>query len=154
METRLSGRTAATAATIGHVAAALWNPHATMQAEVYEIHICNTQAAVANIALKRITARGTPGTSVTAVIQNDRERETADPLGGILDLAAYTVQPTLDGAAGVGEVERWNLPAAVGSGVIFAFPKPVKVPALSGLAIITPVAVLFPSSDITFVYDS
>lgn len=146
---RTAGRSAATAATLGHVAAALWNPHATARPKVWEIHIAITTAAVANIDIRRTTVRGTPGSSVTADIDNSDSRDIAPTSGLVLDLAAFTAQPTVDASS----LWRWNLPAVVGSGVILPVPHGITIPPGTGLAIVTPVGVAFPPSDIAFVWE-
>jgi hypothetical protein len=142
----VGGRTAATAATLRHVAAALWNPSASKRVRVWGVWVCITTAGVANLAIARTTTRGTPGSTVTPDIDNEVERAAASPAGVLLDLAAFTVQPTVDAS----DLHRWNLPAAIGAGVMLPFRRPIEVPAGGGLALITPTAVIFPASDVTF----
>lgn len=145
----IGGRTAATAATARHVAACLWNPSAAKRVRLHALWVAVTSAGVANIAVARTTTRGTPGSTVTPDIDNDTERGLAPPSGFVLDLAAYTVQPTVDASDPI----RWNLPAVVGAGVILPFRVPIEIPGGTGLAILTPTAVVFPASDITFDVD-
>lgn len=142
----IGGRSAATAATIRHAAATIWNPHASARIWMAQFAVCITTAGVANIALARTTTRGTAGSTVTPDLDNSIERDTAAPSGFLLDLAAYTVQPTVDGS----DLVRWNLPAAIGAGVIFPFQEPIVIPPSTGLAVITPTGVIFPASDFTF----
>jgi len=146
----VGGRSAATAATIGHAAAALWNPSTTKKIKIREIWAFKTVATVDYHALRRISARGTPGSTVTPGQGNCFEQPRIAPQSGaLLDLAAYTVQPTL-----VGEnLARANLPAAIGAGFIWVFAEPIEIPPGEGLAIITPVATILQPSDFTFVWD-
>lgn len=143
----VGGRTAATAATANHVGASLWNPHASIPMRITEIAWAKTVATADNLAIMRITARGTAGSTVTPTIVNDVFRGVAPPSGALLDLAAFTGQPTLDGAV---YMHRWNLPAAVGAGIFWALRTPIRVPAGTGLALVTPVATILQPADVTF----
>lgn len=146
MDFVVGGRSAATAATLRHVAAALWNPSAAKRIRVHGVYVAITVATASNLAIARTTTRGTPGSTVTPDIDNEGERAAAPPSGFLLDLAAFTVQPTVDAS----DMERWPLAAAIGSGVMIPFRKPKEIPAGGGLALITPVAVIFQPADITF----
>jgi hypothetical protein len=147
----VGGRSAATAATANNCAAALWNPHATKSIKVREIWVFKTVATADNHALQRITARGTPGSTVTPDANSSFDCPLVAPQSGaLLDLAAYTVQPTLAGGV---PLARANLPAAIGSGFIWVFAEPIEVNPGTGLAIITPVATILQPSDFTFVWD-
>ena len=144
----VGGRMAAiTAATAGHVAAQIWNPAAARRIRVREIHCAITVAGVCNVAVRRSTARGTPGATVTPDLDNADERDTAPQSGALLDLAAFTVQPTLD----TSDLWRWIIPSAVGAGVMY--PCDFTVPPGTGLVVATPVATAFQISDFTFVFD-
>jgi hypothetical protein len=132
-------------ATARSVAANLWNPSAGARIFVYEIWICDTAATAANIGIARTSARGTASTTITPTLDNAIERDTVPPSGFILDVA-WSVAPTVTAA----DLPRWNLPAAIGAGVIMPFPDPITIPPGTGLAIITPVAILLPICDITF----
>lgn len=151
MHSGIAGRTAATAATANHAAAGIWNPHATDRIKLVGVDVVVTTAGVANLGLLRATTRGTPGSTITPVIQSTLARDVAPPSGFLLDLAAYTVQPTLDSA--VAYLWRWNIPAAIGAGVIYRFPAPIEIPPGAGIVLVTPVAVIFPISDVTFWID-
>jgi hypothetical protein len=142
----VGGRSAATAATANHAAAQIWNPNANARIFLYEVWVCITTAGVANIGCKRSTARGTAGSTVTLGVDNSIERDMAPPSAFVLDLAAFTAQPTLAGV----DLMRWNLPAAIGAGVILSFPDPITIPPATGIVITTPTAVVFPASDFTF----
>lgn len=145
----VGGRSAATAATAGHVAMQVWNASATRRIEIEELHCAITTAGVANLALRRTTVRGTPGSTVTPDSDNSYQRDAAPPSGFVLDLAAFTVQPTVDAS----DIRRWNLPGAIGAGIIWVFSVPLIIPPGTGLAIATPTAVVFPASDFTAVVD-
>ena len=141
----IGGRTAATAATARNVASAIWNPHATSRIFIYEAWTFPTTAAATNLAIARITARGTATTSVTAAIDHSIERDSAAPSGFILDLV-YSAQPTVsasNNAAGI-------LPATIGNGVILGFSDPITIPPGTGLALITTQAAAYPVSDVTW----
>lgn len=144
----IAGRTAATAATANHAAAGIWNPHATDRIQLVGIDVVLTTAGLANLGVLRNTARGTAGSTVTPAIQSDFERGIAPPSGYLLDLATYTVQPTLDSATAY--IWRWNLPAAIGAGIAYRFPRSIRIPPGAGIVLVTPVAVIFPASDVTF----
>lgn len=141
----VGGRTAATAATARVVAAAIWNPSSSKRLHVWAVGVASTTAGVSNLGLARTTARGTASTTVTPDIDNEVERVAAPPSGFLLDLA-FSGQPTVDAS----DLHRWNLPAAVGAGVILPFRKPIEVAAGAGLALITPTAVVLPVSDVFF----
>ncbi len=151
MYVRVAGRmNAATAATANHVAAQLWNPHATSRIHVMEIMVTVTTANVANVGLKRSTARGgTPAVTATPTIANTDGRDLLDPSGTVLELAAFGTQPTLEGA----DMWRWNLPAAIGAGAMFVPTHQLTVPAGTGLCLYTPVATAFALSDVSFAYE-
>jgi hypothetical protein len=146
----VGGRSAATAATIGHAAANLWNPAAAARVHVSEVAVCITTAGATNIAIRRSTVRGTAGSTVTPDLDNAIERDVVNGAGVLLDLAAFTGQPTVDAS----DLYRWNLPAAAGAGVMIVFPEPIAVPPGTGLALVTPTAVAFPASDFTFVFEA
>lgn len=144
----VAGRTTATLATANAVSSQLWNPHATSRSKLTEIHVCITTAGATNIALRRTSARGTATTSITPTIANSSQSDIV-AAAGILDVA-FGVQPTL--AAGPA-LWQFNLPAAVGAAVIKGFPADLVIPPGTGIAITTPTAVIFPASDVTFVWN-
>lgn len=146
----VSGRSAATAATLNHAAAALWNPSSAFNISVREIWIVKTVATADNHAIAFITTRGTAGSTVTPDIDNDYARQSPPPSGALLDLAAYSVQPTLQSPP----LARRNLPATVGSALYFDFRDyPILVRAGQGLCVYTPVATILQASDFTFTWD-
>lgn len=146
----VGGRSANTAATANHVAAALWNPSTAFNIYVREIWVTKTVATADHHQLNYITTRGTAGSTVTPDTDNDYTRQAAPPSGALLDLAAYSVQPTLQTPA----LARRNLPATIGSFLVFDFRDvPIVVRPGQGLAIGTPVATILQASDFTFVWD-
>jgi len=145
------GRTVATSATVDNGVAALWNPHATHRIKVIQIALVAAAApsAGATIKLRRISGRGTAGSTVTPSIVNHSERSIAPPSGALLDLAAYSVQPTFEsGDLGIG----WVLAAVAASGIVYPIPSGIVIPPGAGLCITTGAAVAVPASDVTFVW--
>jgi murein DD-endopeptidase MepM/ murein hydrolase activator NlpD len=151
---RVSGRTAATAATAGNAAAAIWNPHSTLAITVYEISLFATTApgAGAGVALQRISARGTATLTTTPAIQNDTMYGAAPSSGSLLDLT-YSGQPTLIGTSVTHALWRFPLAAVIGSGFVQPFPEGIRIPAGAGLAIIAAAAVIVPVSDVSVAFD-
>lgn len=147
LQYRVAGRCVATAATADNVGAALWNPHATMDLTVDEVHFFHNVATADNPGLVRTTTRGTATLTVTPDIDNHDERLLAPITGALLDLT-YSAQPTVAGPY----LHRINTPAAVGVGFLWAFPRGIRVPAGTGLAIATPVAVILQPGDVAFVW--
>ncbi len=147
----IAGRTTATAATINVAAAGVWNPHATARIRLREIWIASTTAGVSNLGLLRTSATGTR-TARAVVLSENIGNDNASISGFSIDLA-YTVQPTYVTATGY--LGRWNLPAAIGAGVIITMPgdQGIAIYAGAGIALVTPMAVILPVSDVTFVID-
>ncbi len=145
---RVAGKTVATAATINHAVAGIWNPHATDRVRVTELKVCITTATAVEPTIFRNTARGTAGSTVTPAIAQSDGRDVAPVSGFLLDLSAYTVQPTLDGAVAL---EKWWLPAAIGAGVMWVFSDPIVVGPGAGIVIVTGTAVAFPVSAVSIV---
>jgi hypothetical protein len=146
---RVAGRSTATDGTINYAYGALWNASATKSIYVLEIHVIKTVGTVDNHALTRITARGTPASTVTPDIDNNDDWSVAPASGALLDLGTYSAQPTLLTPA----LMRTNLPATIGSGFVWIFPDPgIRVDAGDGLAITSPVAVIGQPADITYVW--
>ncbi len=146
----IAGRTTATAATINVAAAGIWNPHATARIRLTEIWIASTTAGASNIGLLRTSATGTR-TARAVVLSENIGNDNASISGFSIDLA-YTVQPTYVSATAY--LGRWNLPAAIGAGVILTMPGAgIAIYPLAGIALVTPAAVILPVSDVTFVID-
>jgi hypothetical protein len=151
---RVSGRSGATAGTDAHALAALWNPHGTARIIVTQIEVCATAApgAGAGLELRRITARGTPGSTITPTIENDDRRAIAPPSGALLDLAVYSGQPTPVAAAGA--LHSWVYAAVAASGIIYPCASSnslgITIPPSTGLALLNTSAIIFPISEVTF----
>lgn len=144
----LSDRTVATAATANHAGAQLWNPSSARSLFVTQIAWAKTVGTVDGLGLVRSSARGTPGTSLTVVAQDDADADAAAPSGAILDKSVFTVQPTL--VSGTAYMFRWNLPATIGSGFIVPMPDPIRVPPGQGLVLVTLGNVILQPADATF----
>lgn len=143
------GANAATAATADHAICAMWNPHATQRVKILQWSLFKAAAGAAGdrIRLRRITARGTAGSTVTPGISNHSERGAAPVSGVLLDLSAYSVQPTLDTIdMGIG----WDAAAVAGAGLVYPIPGGIVLPPGAGLAIIQVVATAWPVSEISF----
>lgn len=148
----IRGRSAATAATANHVIAQLWNPHASQRIRCYQFAVFKTTVGVATDAfrLRRSTARGTAGSTVTPDIDNHSERAIAPVSGALLDLAAFSVQPTLDAS----ELGPEFLPGNIeGAGLRYDIPGGLAIPPGTGLAISQVTGAAFPVSAIDFIWD-
>lgn len=146
----VSGRSLATAATANHCAAQLWNPSTTIPIFVTEVHFVQTIATVSNLVIQRSSARGaTPTATVTPDIDNDYDHGLAPPSASVLELATFSTQPTL----ATPPLKAWYLPAAIGSGLMWVFPHPIKVKPGAGLCIATPVSVVLQPGDVVFDWD-
>lgn len=145
---RVAGRTAATAATADNFGGQLWNPHATKDITVYEVHWFKITATADNLGLARTTARGTSSGNVTPDIDNHDDLLLAPISGAIADIS-FSGQPTI----ATPYKQRINLPAAVGAGMIWVFEKGLRVPAGNGLGVATPTAVVLQAADLTYVFD-
>lgn len=137
---------AVTAATARAAASVCWNPHATSRIQAFEVWLANTSAVAFNLGLTRATARGTASTTSTPAAGNAIENDSAPPSGFVID-TAWSVAPTISAV----DMIRWNVPAAAGNGVFLPFPDPIAISPVSGLALITPTALAFQVSDITWV---
>lgn len=145
----VAGRAPNTAATANHCAAQLWNPSTTISIYVHEIHVAQTTATVSNLMVSRSTARGaTPATTVTPDIDSNYEGVLAPASAAVLELALFSTQPTL----AVPPRLQWNLPAAIGSGLMWVFAEPWRVLPTNGICVATPVAVILQAADYTFVW--
>lgn len=145
------GRTVASNGTANHGVAALWNPHATQRLRVREIGLVAAAApgAGSTILVARISARGTAGSTVTPTIASAHNRGIDRPSGALLDLATYSVQPTVDGIA----LRGWVLAAVAASGVILPFRDGIEIPPGAGLAIVNGAAIAVPASDVYFEWE-
>jgi len=140
---------AVTAATINHAVAQLWNPSTDAPIEVMEAKVSINTATAVVPGLRRSSARGTAGASTTTGAENvTQSPRSAPPSGAILDVAAFSVQPTLIGS---NWLDGWQLAAAVGSGFVWTWRgAPVIVPPGEGLVIVTQTAIAFPLCNVGF----
>src|SRR5688572_6389078 len=145
------GRTVATAGTAEHGIAQLWNPHASQRLTVYEVAIFCAVANTANAGfhIRRSTVRGTPGSTVTPTIVHDHRRQAAPVSGALLDLAAFSVQPTMEALSLYG----FQSAAVSGSGIILPFPRGVEVPPGAGLVLANNAAIIWVASDVTIAWE-
>lgn len=94
--------------------------------ELIEISVINTTAVACVFGLFRISAAGTPGTSLTSA-----SHDTNDPTTGVVK-NTYTVTPT----AGADFGFRFSIPATIGAGVIRPFtPVGLVIPATANAGI-------------------
>ncbi|SRR6266545_5981278 len=145
----IRGKTAATAATADHAICTLWNPHATQRIKVvsFGIFVAAAPTGTPEIRLRRTTARGTAGSTVTPGITNHDKNAVAPVSGVLLDLAAFSVQPTLTGVdLGFG----WVAPLVLAAGIVYPIPGGIEIGPGAGLAVIQVAAVAWPISDISF----
>lgn len=147
----VNGKTAATAGTIDHAIAGVWNPSSSKRIKLTEMHIFKQAVGAADEpVLRRATARGTAGSTVTPTSVNEVEQVAAPPSGFLLDLAAYTVQPTLAASPLHGAV----IPAAIGAGIMWTFPDfGLEIPAGQGIILTAGIALAFPVARITVVVE-
>jgi hypothetical protein len=143
------GVTAATAATANHAVTQLWNPHSTQRIRVVSLAYSATAApgAGSRWKMRRTSARGTAGSTITPSIDSHSERGIAPPSGALVDLAAFSAQPTFSGDnTGFG----WVLAAVAASGIVYPFPRGIVIPAGQGLALVTEAAIIVPAGLVTW----
>ncbi len=147
----VNGLSVATAVTDAHAICAVWNPHATKRIKARQVAAFAVAApgAGSGFELRRISARGTAGSTVTPTIVNSHIRDIAPPSGFLLDLAAYTVQPTLEAIAlGVGFV----FAAVAASGAVLPLDDIEILPG-AGLAMINRAGIIVPACEISWVIE-
>jgi hypothetical protein len=95
---------------------------------VFEIGVWNTTATACNVAVRRLTTAGTPG---SGLVELPWDPDTTTPTATLLDTYTST-GPTITAGA-----YRWgSLGAAIGSGVIWTFSGPgLRIPKGTGNAI-------------------
>ncbi|MGH9908108.1 MAG: hypothetical protein ACRD8U_21260 [Pyrinomonadaceae bacterium] len=145
------GVTAATAATADHAICALWNPAAGRRIKVVEFAVfkAGTGASSDSVKIERITARGTAGSTVTPDADNSAEADAIPDSGALLDLAAYSAQPTRATPGLYG----WVAPNVAGAGIILPFPRGITIPPGAGLALTQRAATAWPISEVTFIFE-
>jgi hypothetical protein len=148
------GVSVATAATIDHAIAQIWNPSATKRIEVVEFayFALTAPAASSGYYLRRSTARGTAGSTATPGLENSYARDAVPDSGFLLDLAVFTVQPTLAAAPGMGP--GFGLSPVSGSGLFYPIPGIfLTIPPGTGLVLCNRAAAITPAGEIWVVVD-
>ena len=146
---RVSGTTAATAATDQHVICGLWNPHATRSIYLKEVSIVAFAApgAGAGWLMRRNTTQGTAGTVVTPAAVNDLANPgTAPQSGYLLNLAAFSAQPTIT----AGDLDGWVYAAVTASGIVKPYPEGIEIGPGTGIVFVNRAAIAFPTSEVSF----
>lgn len=111
--------------------AVLWNASTTKQIYVLELSIENNHTATqAHVALQRTSTKGTPGSTVTPDIDNDRDQAVGPVSATVLDLSDFTVLPTFQGP----RMSRWLVPFG-GGALSVVFNTPIAVPQNTGLMV-------------------
>lgn len=147
-EIGVRGRSAATAATAGHAICQVWNPHATKRIRLLNLGIWKVAAGTAGdaVEIRRSTVRGTPGSTVTPGIAQSYNRDVVPQSGFLLDLAAFTVQPTLETGGLIG----WVAANVAASGIYMPFGQGgITVPPGTGIVAVQIAATSWPISEIT-----
>ena len=146
----VSGRNAATGAVADEPGAVLWNPSSAKIIYCREISGFTSSAVAWALQLIRTSTRGTPGSTVTPDIDNDRDRLRAPESGALLDLALFTsTAPVVEGPP----LARTHLGAVIGSAFALNLNPPIAIPAGTGLAIANVPATAGPTVDWTFVWE-
>lgn len=141
------GFSAATAATVDHAIFAIWNPDTLRRIKILELGVFKGGAGAANdsIYVSRITSRGTAGSTQTPDADNSWEADDVPPSGFLLDLSAYSAQPT---RAAAPFMFGWVAAAVAGSGLIWPTPRGITIPGAAGLAVCQRVATAWPASEV------
>ena len=126
----VAGRSGTTAATSGHSICSLWNPAGGEAISVWQVHY-HFLSGNNVLSLCRTTTKGTPATTVTPDADNDFGRRAAPSSAPVLDLGAYSVQPTKVASDNL----RCGSAGAIGANFSWALTVPITVPPGTGLAI-------------------
>lgn len=147
----VNGLTVATAATDAHAICAIWNPDAAKRIWLHELALFAVAApgAGAGFEVRRITTRGTPGSTVTPNANNAHEDGDVPASGFLLDLAAYTVQPT---TATPPLCHGFVFAAVAASGVVLPL-RPIAIPPGTGIALVNRAAIIVPACEVSFVVE-
>ena len=140
------GFTAATAATADHSVFSVWNPDSLKRITLLELGLFKAGAGAANDSLYvcRTSARGTAGSTVTPDADNAWLGDDVPASGFLLDLAAFSVQPT----KGSPNLFGWVASAVAGAGIIWPTPRGIVIPAGTGIAVAQRAATAFPTSEV------
>jgi len=145
------GRTAATAANANDTIAQLWNPSSSQRLRLIQFGLIKNAAGTAgdSFRLRRTSARGTAGSTVTPGQAHHSIFGVAPVSGALLDLAAFTVQPTLV----AGELgPDWIANSLTACGLHYPIPGGIEIPPGAGLALVQAAATIWPISGVTFVW--
>lgn len=132
------GRNAATVGTADHAIWGFWNPHSTQRIKLISFSMWAQSAAPAagySARLRRISAQGTAGSTVTPNSSNDSRLGVAPVSGAVLNLAAYSVQPTLL-ASSVDFGLGFTFAAVQASGFVYPIPGGIEIGPGAGVAMI------------------
>jgi len=147
----VNGTTAATLATDQHVIAEIWNPSTTRAIQLVEVQVVCFAApgAGAGFLIRRSSTRGTAGSTVTpAAVHHHRNLAVPDS-GFLLDLAAFSAQPTLT----AGDLGGWVVAAVAASGIVLPIPRGIEIPPGQGLCLVNRAAIVFPTSEVNVVIE-
>lgn len=147
----VGGLTVATAATDAHAICAIWNPDAAKRIWLHEVSCFAAAApgAGAGFEIRRITARGTAGSTVTPDADNAHEDGDVPASGFLLDLATYSAQPT---TATPPLSPGFVFAAVAASGIILPLRR-IAIPAGTGIALVNRAAIVVPACEVGFVVE-
>ena len=148
------GFTAATAgAASPDVICQLWNPDGAKRIKVLEVSLWRGGITGTRVVPTRTTARGTPGSTVTPDADNAWDTDAGPPSGALLDLAQFSVAPTIMAAPHLMGFHMAANTGQEGFGFVWASPKGIEVAPGTGLALIMPLTVVWPISETTWVWE-
>lgn len=148
----VSGITVVTGTGVADAIAEIWNPSTTKRIKLIELHIVKqVVTGVNDLILRRSTAKGTSGSTVTPSSVNEMEQIAAPPSAFTLELAAFSVQPTL----AAGPMHAAVVPASIGAAWIWVFGEanPLEIPSAAGIVLTQGTAIATPVSRITAVVE-
>lgn len=153
----VSGRTASSSSTGIDAIAQLWNPSTTRVLRFQECQLCvaaNLPITINPLYLVATSVRGTAGSTVTPDVDNAWDADDAPASGALLDLAAFSVQPTF--GASRKSVVMGGVAVVPSSGQTFTFLTPEEMLILpeTGLMLVYDPSgsQVFPAADVTFVW--
>lgn len=141
-----------TAATDAHCIVEIWNPASARSIVLWEFSYfaVGTPGAGMGFVTRRSTARGTAGSTVTPTAEHHGRRQAAPDTAFVIDLAAFSAQPTL----AAGELAPcWVAPAVSASGLILPIPRGIEIPAGTGLCFVNRAAIIFQDGEWGFVIE-
>lgn len=141
-----------TGATDQHAIVQIWNPSTTRPISLLEVSYfaVGTPGAGMGFITRRSSARGTAGSTVTPGVPNHSRNLAAPDSAFLIDLAVFTVQPTLVS----GDLSpQWCAPAIAACGVILPIPRGIEIPPATGLVFVNRAAVIFQDGEWGFVVE-